>query len=532
LELIINNPYRVLGVQSTASRKELVKRVNDLAMFAEMGKSKDFPLDLSDIFPLNRSPENIKEAERKLENDESKILYSCFWFLTNDSVDELALECLSKGDIDKAYLIWSQQIEKTQNPKFSWRLNRSTLAFFKIGKYGFDKTVLATILEDIGYIIDDYFQELKEKIWNTNPPKIDDLKTRKKIIDSFLSYIDSLPEKPYGQYKLGVIGEFWSFPQDAKNYLEAKLFTPCIELIEEKIAYAENVRDDINININQFRRCVSEVMSFEDLIYELAEFCEDFAIQKVINDYANEIRRCSVFVYNKFDEINLAESLISFAVNLPTSGQVSDDIEENRAQLDATIKEKENEQLYEHIFEHLKKEITSLFEAEKSVNFCKAELAKIQVKDGGYIEVSSVCVNVILNYLIDAFNQIREEFGENKDFDKLYTTAKKVRQIAQSLTTFTVEAKIKDRLNKNLSAINTEFEMMVEVKRKIENGEYKVTQKSDDTVVAGTLARTAEAWGWNVSFLRLVFAIGALVTYVWPAVILYIILSLVFPKKG
>ena len=159
-------------------------------------------------------------------------------------------------------------------------------------------------------------------------------------------------------------------------------------------------------------------------------------------------------------------------------------------------------------------------------------MAKIQVKDGGYIEVSSVCVNVILNYLIDAFNQTREEFGENKDFDKLYTTAKKVRQIAQSLTTFTVEAKIKDRLNKNLSAINAEFEMMVEVKRKIENGEYKVTQKSDDTVVAGTLARTAEAWGWNVSFLRLVFAIGALVTYVWPAVILYIILSLVFNKKG
>ena len=121
MELIINNPYRVLGADATISRKDLVKRISDLEMFAELGKEKKYPLDL----------------------------YSCFWFLTHDSVDELALECLSKGDIDKAYVIWSQQIEKSESPKFSWKLNRSVVSFFRMRSYGFDSEILANILEDI-----------------------------------------------------------------------------------------------------------------------------------------------------------------------------------------------------------------------------------------------------------------------------------------------------------------------------------------------------------------------------------------------
>ena len=154
MELILNNPYRVLGADATISRKDLVKRISDLEMFAELGKEKKYPLDLSNIVAFNRTLESIKEAERKLENDESKLLYSCFWFLTHDSVDELALECLSKGDIDKAYVIWSQQIEKSESPKFSWKLNRSVVSFFRMRSYGFDSEILANILEDIGYVID------------------------------------------------------------------------------------------------------------------------------------------------------------------------------------------------------------------------------------------------------------------------------------------------------------------------------------------------------------------------------------------
>ena len=89
-----------------------------------------------------------------------------------------------------------------------------------------------------------------------------------------------------------------------------------------------------------------------------------------------------------------------------------------------------------------------------------------------------------------------------------------------------------ERLNKNWRVIDSEYDDIAELKRKIDNGELKLNAQSNDEVVAGALGRMAEAWGWNVNFLRTIYSIGALVTYIWPAVILYVILCVVFPKKG
>ena len=525
MELIINNPYRVLGADATISRKELVKRISDLEMFAELGKEKKYPLDLSNIVAFNRTLESIKEAERRLENDESKLLYGFFWFLTCDSVDELALDCLSRGDLDKAYLIWSQQIEKSENPKFSWKLNRSVVSFFRMENDGFDEETLA-----IGYVIDDHFDELKNKIWGSNVPKVNNIEIWKKVVDNLLNYLDSLLDLPYGQYKLEVVNEFWSFPQEAKDYLEAKLFTPCIKLIEERIQYSENLR---NQKITQdFKVNTKSLSQHESLIHELAEHSDNYKVQSIINEYAEEVRKCSIFAYNEIDDINLASNLIQFADALPVSSQVKDSIEENKTQLQAAIQNKENENLYTTIFNHLKIGISSLSDAEKSVSLYKRELAKIQNKDAAYIQTSSICVNVVLEYLIDVFNQVREDFPSNKDFNKLYTTAKKVKDITHSLKTFNVEPQIAERLNKNWTVINSEYNNIAELKRKIDNGELKLNAQSNDEVVAGALGRMAEAWGWNVNFLRTIYSIGALVTYIWPAVILYVILCVVFPKKG
>jgi phage shock protein PspC (stress-responsive transcriptional regulator) len=268
----------------------------------------------------------------------------------------------------------------------------------------------------------------------------------------------------------------------------------------------------------------------------LAEYSDNYKVQSIINEYVEEVRKCSIFAYNEIDDIDLARLFIGFAEELaavlPVSTQIKDSIEESRTQFHTAIQNKENENFYTTIFNHLKIDIASLSDAEKSVSFYKRELAKIQNKDATYIQTSSICVNVVLEYLIDVFNQVREEFPKNKDFNKLYTTAKKVKDITHSLKKFTVEPEVAERLNKNWRVIDSEYDDIAELKRKIDNGEFKLNTQSNDEVVAGTLGRMAEAWGWNANFLRAIYGVGALVTYIWPAVILYVILCFVFPKKG
>ena len=41
MELILRNPFRILGLPVTASSREVAKRVSDLEMFAELGKEKN-----------------------------------------------------------------------------------------------------------------------------------------------------------------------------------------------------------------------------------------------------------------------------------------------------------------------------------------------------------------------------------------------------------------------------------------------------------------------------------------------------------
>ena len=91
MNLINNNPYRILGLPITASEREIVKQINTLAIYSEMGKSKSLDTDFSFLSPVERTPYLIEEAKKQIEQSESRLFYSLFWFWKNNSVDELAL---------------------------------------------------------------------------------------------------------------------------------------------------------------------------------------------------------------------------------------------------------------------------------------------------------------------------------------------------------------------------------------------------------------------------------------------------------
>src|ERR1035437_9803706 len=106
MNLINNNPYRILGLPITASEREIAKQINTLATHAEMGKIKSFDTDFVFLSPVDRTPQVIEEAKKQIEQKEGKLLYSLFWFWKNNSTDELALEVLKVGNTNKAIEIW------------------------------------------------------------------------------------------------------------------------------------------------------------------------------------------------------------------------------------------------------------------------------------------------------------------------------------------------------------------------------------------------------------------------------------------
>lgn len=112
MELVLNNPFRVLGLPATASPRDIAKRISDLETFAELGKPKVYPNDFFELGALDRSLEAIKDAARKIEQPEGRFFYSFFWFRAGDSVDELAFESLAAGNPVEAADLWDKQLGK------------------------------------------------------------------------------------------------------------------------------------------------------------------------------------------------------------------------------------------------------------------------------------------------------------------------------------------------------------------------------------------------------------------------------------
>ena len=111
-EIILDNPFRVLGVYANSSYREIVASVSKATKFMEVGRTVDYPLDLPMVQNLNvksglsHSLEDLDNALAKLSNSEERLKYAQFWFLRMTPLDDEAFEHLFAGDSDVALLVW------------------------------------------------------------------------------------------------------------------------------------------------------------------------------------------------------------------------------------------------------------------------------------------------------------------------------------------------------------------------------------------------------------------------------------------
>ena len=117
MDLILNNPFRVLGLPLNATTRQITKRVDDLSMYCEMNKAKSYDSDFTFLSNINRTIQSVEFAASQLELIESKLFHSIFWFWNNNSVDDLVFDLLSEGNVQKARDILEKAL--TNKKKFS-----------------------------------------------------------------------------------------------------------------------------------------------------------------------------------------------------------------------------------------------------------------------------------------------------------------------------------------------------------------------------------------------------------------------------
>ncbi len=456
MDLVLNNPFRVLGLPATASTRDITKRISDLETFAELGKVKTYPLDLPSLGALDRSLEAIKDAARKIEQAEGRLFHSFFWFRAGDSVDELALDSLAAGNVDEAVELWDKQLGKKGTKKYTWRLNRGVLRLVRANGGMLDKDEMDEALEDLGFVIDDDLDNSIQDVLSGNESGLDRESLWRRVVDEVVGLVQSSAGTPYGKNALKIVESFWSFPAEARDYASSKIVNPLIEEVQEAIKVSEGLRAEEDLEELKAKNQLGKVEKIiEDLEEVLGE--EDIRFQTIANAYADEVCACAVKALNNFKDPKLAMSLIQWADSLPSFSRVKSRIGENLEIIQGWVEEDEEDELFGELVKKLKVDVYTMTQASNMLEDMKRELAKIKAKvgstDNRYITISSACAHRILGFLIDTVNEAQDSFSSRKNLTDLQSTIGQATGLTRKLLLLDLDGETRVRVNKNLETI-------------------------------------------------------------------------------
>ncbi|MCZ2459756.1 MAG: hypothetical protein LC128_09015 [Chitinophagales bacterium] len=133
MNLIKNNPYRIVGLLTGATAKEQNRQINRLKQYIEAEQEPQDDFSFPALGELHRTLESVEEAASKLNLDNDKINAALFWFWNGNPItDEAAFEALKSGDLEAAYEIWDKLITKTdeEGKNFGNQLQKRTILLF------------------------------------------------------------------------------------------------------------------------------------------------------------------------------------------------------------------------------------------------------------------------------------------------------------------------------------------------------------------------------------------------------------------
>ena len=308
MNILQNNPYRLLGVYSNSPTKERLANHNRMKAFLKVGKSVSFPLDIPQyLSSINRTEASAADAEAKLTLPKDQILYAQFWFMKATPLDEVAFNHLFAGEIKKAEEIWQKR------ECLSALQNLIVCALIR-NKYDF-----AIKYAEVLYGNTQYLNQFVSKIIGTGG-NFD-------VSNLGFSFLDILC-KEIGVSKLlpFITNSSW------KEHLRERTLKRLVVYIQDAINIAQKTKgkgSNARLNAGEALR-----RNTSDAILLLKGFLstEDLQYQMIADKLGLEILQCAIDYFNDSEEPDSAHkamSLLRYAKSIVVGQMAKDRCKEN-----------------------------------------------------------------------------------------------------------------------------------------------------------------------------------------------------------
>ena len=404
MNILQNNPYRLLGVYSNSPTKERLANHNRMKAFLKVGKPVSFPLDLPQyLTSINRTETSVVEAEAKLTLPKDQILYAQFWFVKATPLDEVAFKHLLSGEIDKAEEIW-------QKKECASSLQNLIVCSLMRNKYDF-----AIMCAEVLYGNTQYLNQFVSKIIGTGG-NFD-------VSNLAFSFLDILCDEIGASKLLSFItNSSW------KEHIGEKAVKPLVDSIQEAINIAQKTKgkgSNARLNAGETLR-----RNTRNAILQLKGFLstKDLQYQIIADKLGLEILQCGIDYYNDSEEPDAAHkamSLQKYAKSIVVGQMAKDRCKENVDILQKIIDNlppaevfaedraiKEELRKYCQLPDKICHAVTLLNNAKPHIQSIKRKLG---VSNAYYLKISTQIVGNALSNVIAEVNEAQSIFSADKD---------------------------------------------------------------------------------------------------------------------
>ena len=436
MNIIKQNPFRILGLTGNATEKELQKQIGIIKRYAEVGKTKSFDYDFEFIGDFTRNSDEIQQASNSIEQAHKKLLYSLFWFVKNNQFDEIAFNNLKEKETDKAIEIWNKTLkEEITSKNYSSYLNLSTLYIaLSIIDDQIELQKLQAGISLKGNLI--HSENLKDfsKLVTGNGIANDPVEISKKFVDEVIELLKPYLNKRNGISTNDLISLFSTFPASIKKYISAKFTEIPISNIENKIEKTTRKRKDNPRDAEEHGEELYKSTKNDITLLKKLMGASNVQYQMIANKLANEILQCSIDFFNKhrdenseFDPGDDAIKITKYAKSIGATGHTKDRIIEAMTSIQEWVDDKPNRERQEVIAEDLafvtnkllrfQNLSNSIENARDIVVSCKPKLINIKNELGSYddfyLQISSAVVGNAMGMIIEVVNDAQSGLEYN-----------------------------------------------------------------------------------------------------------------------
>lgn len=320
LDIVTNNPFRILGVAANAPQKEITGNTTKIKRFSAAGKSVSYITDFESFLgPVNRAQDNVDTSLSKINLPDDKIKHALFWFLNTNEVDAKALRLLS----DEGLEAFSDYYDENGDDGTACRINSNATCLIRKREW------LEVFIQELPDLLNNeqFTADFVNKVCGDNYV-IDKDRLSALFIDTLLDECDAK------QLYLLYSDAYSTTKEKCADYVKEKIIGEYESKINGEIKIARAVaRDDAEGNLKAAKNLISRTKTS---IQAAREFLSESDPQYVViaDALAKQILQSGINYYNNSiddDRPYKAMEVQSYAESIAVGDLAKKRCEENTA---------------------------------------------------------------------------------------------------------------------------------------------------------------------------------------------------------